>query len=439
MGEKLQTLQGMHDRLPEDMKKRQWVLGNITRIFEKYGFEPMETPAVEYWEILSGKNIYGEEEKLIYKFQDRGRRDVGLRFDFTVPLARVIASYPDIIMPFKRYQIQTVWRCDKPQYGRFREFYQCDADIVGTRSMLAEAELIALVSETFKTLGFKKFITKVNSRNLLQAICEYSGVEKTKEYELFRAMDKRDRIGIDGVKENFEVIGLSKETKEKTISALGNSLVNLEKLLPNKEGVKELKSIFSYLEYLGCDPKQVMFDPWLSRGFDYYTGPVFETILEGTKVGSVAGGGRYDKLIGKFKGEEVPAVGISIGLERLLMVMEKLEMFPKLGPKVKVLVTLFDDSSSKYALEVAKEMRNSGIEVEIYPEAIKIGKQFKYASRKKIPYVIVAGPDEMKGHTVTVKEMKGGAQEAMKLSKLNSWFKSRISCPSRSEDRRDSE
>lgn len=427
MGEKLQTLQGMHDRLPEDMKRRQWVLGHIIGVFEKYGFEPMETPAIEYWETLSGKNVYGEEEKLIYKFQDRGRRDVGLRFDFTVPLARVLASYPDILLPFKRYQIQTVWRCDKPQYGRFREFYQCDADIVGVRNMLAEAELITLISEIFFALGFKKFMTKINNRNLLQAICEYSGIEKGKEFELFRAMDKRDRIGIDGVKENFEVMGLTKESKDKVIGALGNSLANLEKVLPNKEGVKELKSIMSYLEHLGCDMRHIMFDPWLSRGFDYYTGPVFETIIEGSKVGSVAGGGRYDKLIGKFKGtpagEETPAVGISIGLERLLMVMEKLEMFPKLNPKTKVLVTLFDEESSSYALEVAKEVRDFGIGAEVYPEFIKIGKQFKYASRKKIPYVIVAGPDELKKRTITIKDMKSGSQEVIKINKLSNWLK----------------
>lgn len=423
MKEKLQTLQGMHDRLPEEMKRRQWVLGHIIKIFEKYGFDPMETPAIEYWEILSGKNIYGDEEKLIYKFQDRGRRDVGLRFDFTVPLARVIASTPDIIMPFKRYQVQTVWRCDKPQYGRFREFYQCDADIVGTDSVLAEAELITLITEIFTTLGFKRIMTKINSRNLLQAICNYSGIEKNKEHELFRAMDKRDRIGIDGVKENFEVMGLSKDTKDKIIGTLGTSLANMEKILPEKKGIKELKSIFSYLEYLGCNMRQVMFDPWLSRGFDYYTGPVFETIIEGTKVGSVAGGGRYDKLIGRFKKEDIPSVGISIGLERLLIVMEKMNMFPKIMPKIKVMVTLFDETSYKYSLEIAKEIRSSGIGVEIYPESIKIGKQFKYASRKKIPYVVIAGPDELRHHIITIKDMKSGSQEKIKINKLKGWIK----------------
>lgn len=426
MNSKLQTLQGMHDRLPEDMKKRKWVIQRITEMFEKYGFEPMETPAIEYWEILSGKDVYGDEEKLIYKFQDRGRRDVGMRFDFTVPLARVIASYPDLTIPFKRYQIQTVWRCDKPQYGRFREFYQCDVDIVGTESVVAEAELIVLISEIFEALGFKKFITKINSRNLLQTICEYSGVDKNKECELFRAMDKRDRIGIDGVKENFEVLGLSKETKEKIITALGQPIPQLEKLLPNKEGINQIKSLFSYIESLGCNMKHIMFDPWLSRGFDYYTGPIFETIIEGTKVGSIAGGGRYDKLIGKFNDKDVPAVGISIGLERVLMVMEKLDMHPKLPPTVKFLVTLFDEASSKYALQVAKEIRSSGIGVEVYPETIKIGKQFKYASRKKIPFVVIAGPDELKDHSIAVKDMKSGSQETVKLNKLNVWLQKKL-------------
>lgn len=426
MNSKLQTLQGMHDRLPENMKKRQWVIQRITSVFEKYGFEPMETPAIEYWEILSGKDVYGDEEKLIYKFQDRGRRDVGMRFDFTVPLARVVSSYPDITMPFKRYQIQTVWRCDKPQYGRFREFYQCDVDIVGTESVIAEAELIILASEIFEAIGFKKFMTKINSRKLLQTICEYSGVDKSKEFELFRAMDKRDRIGIDGVKENFEVLGLSKEAKEKIISSLGQPIAQLEKLLPNKEGIAQVRTLFSYLENLGCNMKHIMFDPWLSRGFDYYTGPIFETIIEGTKVGSVAGGGRYDNLIGKFNDKDIPAVGISIGLERVLMVMDKLDMNPKIASPVKFLVTLFDEPTIKYALQVAKDIRNSGVGVEVYPEAIKIGKQFKYASKKKIPFVVIAGPDELKTHSVAIKDMKSGTQETLKLAKLNTWLQKKL-------------
>lgn len=420
----LQPLRGMHDRLPEEMRKKEWIINIIKEVFEKYGFEPLETPAIEYWEILVGKQTYGDEGKLIYKFTDRGRRDVGLRFDFTVPLARVIASYCELPMPFKRYQIQPVWRGDNPQYGRAREFYQCDVDTVGSSGMIADAEILALISDVFTALGFKKLETKLNNRKILQAMCEYAEIPEQRNFEVYRAMDKIDRIGKDGVKEKLKVINIPDYSVDKLLDTFSHELSDLEKILPDKKGIDELKSIFEYLEYWGI--KSVVFDPWLARGFDYYTGPIFETVIKGHRVGSVAGGGRYDKLIGMFLDKDIPAVGTTIGLERVLIVMDKDDMFPKLKRKTKVLVTLFDETTLQYSIEIVKKLRESGIDTEIYPDFAKVGKQFKYADRCKIPYVIVAGPDELEERKVTIKNMKKGKQELVSFKTLNTWLKVKL-------------
>ncbi len=418
-----QTVKGMHDRMPEEMKRREKIISIIKEIFERYGFLPIETPAIEYWDVLSGKNRYGDEEKLIYRFKDRKGRDAGLRFDFTVPLSRVIAMHPEIPMPFKRYQIQPVWRGDAPQYGRFREFYQCDVDIVGAQSMLAEAEILSITYEVFRTLGFKEFNIKINNRKILQSLCEYSGISPELEFAVYRAMDKQERIGVDGVAEKLEFNGVPQDAREKLIDLLENckTLKELERVIPEKEGIQELKNLFDYLKDFNINRKFFSFDPWLARGLNYYTGPIFEVVVSRPKIGSLAGGGRFDDLIGTFLEKSIPAVGITIGFERMMIALKELNLMPKDKPSTRILVAQFDESHSSPAIVIAKELRDSGIATEIYSDFVKLSKQFKYADKKKIPYVIVVGPDEVRVQKATIKNMRTGKQREVKMNKLTAW------------------
>lgn len=423
--QKIQSVRGMHDRLPEEMRKLEKVISLIRDIFEKYGFEPIETPALEYWEVLSGKDVYGEEEKLIYKFKDRGGRDVGLRYDFTVPLARVCAIYTDIPMPFKRYQIQPVWRGDSPQYGRYREFYQCDVDIVGTTSMIAEAEIISITYEVFKALGFKDFKIKINNRKILHSLCMYSGIKPEKEFQVYRSMDKVERIGVDGVAEKLELNGVEAEARKKLIEVLQKhkTLADLKSVIPEKEGIAELESLFTYLKLFNVPSKSFYFDSWLSRGLDYYTGPIFETVVKRPKIGSLASGGRFDNLIGIFKGGPIPATGISFGLERIMIALKELNLLPSAEPVVKVLVAQFDESHTRYAIETVIKLRSLGIPTDLYPEGVKLAKQFKYADKRKIPFVVIVGPDEVKANQITIKNMRTGKQINKKMNEFEKWAK----------------
>lgn len=416
-------VKGMHDRMPEEMRKREKVIGSIKSIFELSGFLPIETPAIEYWDVLSGKNRYGDEEKLIYHFKDRKGRDVGLRFDFTIPLSRVVAMHPDIPIPFKRYQIQPVWRGDAPQYGRFREFYQCDVDIVGAQSMLAEAEILSITYEVFKTLGFKDFKIKINNRKILQSLCEYSGIPQELEFNVYRAMDKHERIGTDGVAEKLQLNGVSRDACEKLVGLLEDckTLKSLERTISGNEGIQELASLFDYLKDFNINRKFFSFDPWLARGLDYYTGPIFETVVPRPKIGSLAGGGRFDNLIGVFLEKPIPAVGITIGLERIMIAIKELNLISIDKLSTRILVAQFDESHSTPAIIVAKKLRDANIPTEIYPDFVKLSKQFKYADKQKIPYVIVVGPDEMRAQKVTIKNMRTGKQQEMKMDKLPTW------------------
>jgi histidyl-tRNA synthetase len=427
MGEKStkpQAVRGMHDRLAEEMRRVGKVMGVMKDVFEKHGFEPIETPALEYWDVLSGKDRYGEEEKLIYRFKDRGGRDVGLRYDFTIPLARVIAVTPDLVMPYKRYQIQPVWRGDSPQYGRFREFYQCDVDIVGTSSMIADAEIISMGYEVLAALGLKEFRIRINSRRLLQALCEYSGVKPEKEFQVYRAMDKMDRIGVDGVAEKLELNEVPADARKKLIDTLENceSLSDLAAIVP-EEGIQELETLFTYLRQFNVPKKFLFFDPWLARGLDYYTGPIFETVVRRPKIGSLVGGGRFDGLIGAFREEMVPAVGISLGLDRLMIALKELNLLPSADTIVKVLIAQFDEEHTPFAVDAANKLRGLGISTELYPDRVKLAKQFKYADRRGIPFVIVIGPDEVKADQVTIKNMRNGRQQTKKMSELSDWAK----------------
>jgi histidyl-tRNA synthetase len=412
----------MRDFLPGDMILREWVMDKIKLIFKKYGYEPLETPALEYWDILSGK--YGEEEKLIYRFKDYGGREIGLRYDHTVPLARVITMHRDIPMPFRCYQLSPAWRADKPQKGRYREFYQCDVDIVGTDSIFADAEIILITYEILHSLGFENFRIRINNRKILKGMIHYANIEPDKEFFVYRTIDKIDKIGKKGMVEELEKGEIKKQSIDKLISFLSiygnleNIFARLETIIDEKDGILELRDLFSYLKSMEIPSGAISLDLSLARGLDYYTGPIYETIIEKPAIGSITGGGRYNKLIELFSGVSTPACGTTIGFERILDVMKELAMFPEIKPCVEVLVTLFDKSTLAESIKIAKDLRKNEILTELYPESVKLSKQFKFADRKGIPWVIVVGPDELREGNVTVKDMKLGKQEKVEREKI---------------------
>ena len=419
---------GTRDFLPEQMIKRNYVIDIIKNIFEKFGFDPLETPAMELWETLSGK--YGEEgDRLTYRFIDRGKREVGLRYDLTVPLSRVIALYPEISKPFKRYQIQPVWRADKPQKGRFREFYQCDIDIVGSTSMLADAEIISALYNVLIALKFKKFTIRINSRKILSGITEISGASLEKEAEVARSIDKFDKIGLKGVREELITRGIKSCGADKILQVLGiegsnkDRLRKLTDLLKTSKtglaGIKEIEDLLNYLKMLEVPEQQILFDLYLARGLDYYTGPIYETVVDEPRIGSITGGGRYDNLIGLFSGQNQPATGSSIGLERIITVMDELKMFPDdLKTSVEVLITVFDTSCLPYSIKIANLLRQENINCDLYSGESKLRGQFGLANDRNIPIAVVAGPDEIKINNVNIKNMRTGKQVNVPLENM---------------------
>lgn len=439
---------GTRDFLPEQMLRRQFVIETMKDIFEKYGYEPLETPSIEKLEVLSGK--YGEEgEKLIFKVLKRGTGleelqkdrnefvvkeyselvEEALRYDLTVPLSRVVAMYQDeLIFPFRRYQIQPVWRADRPQRGRYREFYQCDVDIVGTSSMLADAEAITIVYEVLSTLGFENFQIRINNRKLLNGILSYAGVDPDKGTSVFIAIDKLEKIGLDGVKKELTNIGISETAANKILSVLeltgkpeqilsylSNSFDQIESLMAGSE---ELKQIITFLDEMDVPKEYYKIDLYLVRGLGYYTGPIHEAVIQEPKMGSLTGGGRYDQLVGMFLGRDIPATGTAFGIERIIDVMTQLEMFPEVKTKTKALVTIFDDSTRAASLKFTQKLRKSGVKAEIFFDTAKIKKQFSYANKKRIPFVVIIGPDELKANQVTIKDMKAGEQKTLSAEKV---------------------
>ena len=386
--------------------------------FERFGFEPMETPAMEYAETLEGK--YGEEgDRLIYKFEDRGGRKVALRYDLTVPLARTMAMY-QVEKPFRRYQIAPVWRADKPQKGRFREFWQCDADIVGSREVWADAEVLAVTYCALKNLGFNEFTIRINNRKLLNGMALYGGVTDKEMAGFFRIIDKAEKVGWDEVKKELASKNFSEKAIEKTIAlmvedtqgdtALSRLKTTLAGIPSAQEGIAELEEIQRCLANLGVEQRNVLFDGSLARGLDYYTGPIFETIIEKPRIGSISGGGRFDSLIGMFSGKDVPATGTSLGLERIITVMEELAMLPTTPTVSQVLVTMFDRGLFGESLKVASELRSAGISAEVYVNDDKLKKQLDYANKKRIPLVLIIGPDEKERGEVVLKDMEQKTQ-----------------------------
>lgn len=400
---KTQTLKGFRDFLPSEARKRQYVINTLKGVFESYGFEPLETPALEYEEILLGK--YGDQgDKLMYRFEDNGKRKVALRYDQTVPLARVVAQFQnELPMPFKRYQIQPVWRGDNTQKGRYREFLQCDIDTVGSPSLLADAEIISCALVCAKKLGFKKAKMFINDRSLFKDL----------KPELIAIIDKLGKIGKDGVIDELTKKGI---TKEKAISLMDS--------LENKTPTPNLLTIFQFLKDMSLSENiDFVFKPTLARGLDYYTGTIFELISEDYNNGTLAGGGRYDNLIGMFTNKQIPAVGIAFGFDRTIDAMNDLNLFPKDLATTKVLVTIFSSDLKQQSFNCSMLLRSSGVQTELYlDENAKMEKQLKYADQKGIPYVVIIGPDEASKDMVTLRNMKTRDQKTVSANKLSSFI-----------------
>lgn len=405
---KTQTLKGFRDFLPEQARKRQYVIDILKRVFESYGFEPLETPALEYQEVLLGK--YGDEgDRLMYSFKTMGGDLVALRYDQTVPLTRVVAQYGNRLpMPFKRYQIQPVWRGENPQKGRFREFLQCDADIVGSSSPLADAEVISVAAKALEALGFEKFEILMNDRNIFSQLIEAGYVSDDELPTLLRILDKVKKISEEGVIKELAEKGFS---SEKARAILENAKVMKEN--------ERLVVISNALKQLGVAQEKFAFTKTLTRGLDYYTGLIFEIEIDEYTAGSVCGGGRYDDLIGMFSGKQIPAVGFAFGFDRLVDAMDQLGLFPEDLTTTKVLVTVFSPDLLDKSLEVCSIIRINGINTEIWldPES-KMERQLKYADQKGIPYAVIIGPNEAKENMVTLRNMQTREQKTIPQERL---------------------
>jgi len=433
---------GTRDFLPEQMRQRLYVINKIKGIFERFGYEPMETPSIEKWEVLQGK--LGEEgEQLLFKILRRGTTvedlrlgrtpsvtfeafddlvDLALRYDLTVPFSRVLAMYGQLPKPFKRYQIQPVWRADRPQKGRYREFYQCDVDIAGTESILADTEIVTIVYTALKELGFPAFRIRLNHRKLLNGLVSAAGGAAHFK-DICIAIDKLDKIGEGGVRKELLDRGITEETANNLFLWMGlkdEPLALINRLQPiigdhadGQAGLQDLQSLYNALIAQDLDLRCVPLDLSLVRGLDYYTGPIFEAVVDEPAIGSLSGGGRYDKLIGKFSGNDTPAVGATIGLERIIDVMQELGLLNALPPKTQVLVTVFSDDFLPHSLRFAQSLRAQGICAELHLKgASKINKQIKYANDRAIPIIAILGPEEVAQHNV---QLRTGPTEQITL------------------------
>jgi len=415
---RFQPVKGTRDFLPEEALIRQSILDKMKKVFERFGFQPLETPALESWEVLSAKGAGGEEIlKETYNFEDLGGRRVALRYDLTVPLSRVVATNPNLSLPFKRYQIQNVWRYGDVAKDRFREFLQADIDIVGSDSMLADAEIIACVISTLTELGFKKFKVRLNNRKILSALVKYAEVPEKKVIDTFRTIDKLIKIGEEGAEKELIEKGISKEVSKKILDILKeNSLEEAEKLVKDKQGIEELKQIISYLKTMKVEPKFEI-DLSLARGLDYYTGPIFE-VFAGEDIGSLAGGGRFDKMIGLFLGRDIPATGISFGIERIIEVMKERKMIKTKKSNVKVFVVSVNDKVRDKALEIVQLLRNKSVASDYDFRSRSLSRQLEYVGNMKIPYTVIVGEKELKENSVKLRNMETGKEELVKINEI---------------------
>ncbi len=427
---------GMRDFLPADVRRRTYVTGVIRGVYERYGFEPLETPAVENIETLLGK--YGDEgNQLIFKILKRGEHeasgqtDLALRYDLTVPLSRVVAEHRAMLPKFfKRYQIQPVWRADRPARGRFREFYQCDVDATGSTSAMVEAELCAAACEALQSLGFTDAVLRLNHRAVLSGVLDVAGLPADKHGEALVALDKLDKIGLDGVRAEYERRGLSGASAEAVLGILGSATLSGAVAADNaatldavaafvaghdaaSAGIANLREVLALAARTPASG-QLRVDLTLARGLSYYTGCIMEMTVPDL-AGSLGGGGRYDGLVGMFLGQPVPAAGFSLGLERILVVMGERSMFPAhlTTTAADVLIAQWSAATAGDALELAHQLRGTSLRVEVYPDADKLGKQFKYAASTGVPLVVIEGDDERAAGELTVKDLRTGEQQRL--------------------------
>lgn len=423
------VLKGFRDYLPEQMILRQRIIGIFRDIFERHGFEPLDTPALEYLDVLTGKA--GENEKLMYRFEDAGGREVGLRYDLTVPLARVVAMHQNALqLPFKRYHIAPVWRAENPQRGRFREFWQCDADIAGSASPLADAEVIAIMAEALEAIGVPEFVIRISHRRLLESLGRATGVPDVQATALYRAIDKLDKIGPAGVTRELAEVGVSDEQAAQILELVTRQGQPLDLLSQLREelsavdgasaAIDDLEQIFHLLPDFGVAPTRYMLDLALARGLDYYTGPVFEATVTEPKVGSVGGAGRYDELVGAFLGRQIPATGMSLGLERIIEVVREHALLPVPATVAQVAMVTFPETTGAGA-RLAARLRERGLRVDLSLQPQRsVGAQLKAADRKGIPLAIILGADEDGRGVATLKDLRGGQQQEVAQDSLAS-------------------
>ena len=446
---------GTRDFLPQDVAKRNYIFDTIKSVFKMHGFAPIETPSFELSSTLMGK--YGEEgDRLIFRILNSGEKmkradlsalqednlprfanslsEKALRYDLTVPFARFVVQHQnELTFPFKRYQIQAVWRADRPQHGRYQEFFQCDADVVGSDSLLCELELIQIFDAVLSRFNLPGFTIKINNRKLLSGIVELIG-ESEKLVDIVVAIDKLDKIGKEGViteLENkgisskaivaiqplFDLQGTNKEKLDKIAAFLSESKIGLK-------GVEELRSIFSLLDKIGFNHEKIEFDITLARGLNYYTGAIFEVLAHDVKMGSICGGGRYDDLTGLFGLKDLSGVGISFGADRIYDILKELDLFPKyLTEGLTVLFVNFGEKETEIALKLAVSLRDKSIDCEVYPSPAKMQKQLKYANDRGVKFVAIIGEEEIKLGKIILKNMESGEQILMSHSSFIDYFK----------------
>ena len=436
------VLKGTRDFLPQEIAKREYLFGTIREVYRKYGFVPIETPAMERSETLLGK--YGDEgDRLIFKILNNGdfldgvdtsqgsgqvAREISkraLRYDLTVPFARFVSQHRnELVFPFKRYQIQPVWRADRPQKGRYQEFFQCDADVVGSDSLIHEVEFILIFDEVLDGLGLEDFTVHLNNRKVLSGIAEVAGCTAHFK-DMAVALDKLEKIGMEKVQAEWENRGITAESisrlteffsKEVSLDALAELLKESE---VGTEGVNELMQVMGQVSELGLAKAKLALNLTLARGLDYYTGAIFEVTTEDHQIGSICGGGRYDDLTGTFGLPDMSGIGISFGADRIYDVLEATSKWPselQSGPQV--MFVNFGEEESRFAMRVLKRLRESGISGELYPSNAKMKKQMRYANDKAIPFVCLAGAEEIKEEKVTLKQMASGEQSQLSVDAL---------------------
>lgn len=400
-----QTLKGFRDFLPEEKRQRDFVALKIKETFELFGFEPLETPTLEYAELLQGK--YGEEaDRLMYTFEDRGERKVGLRYDQTVPTARVLAQYQNELPKyFRRYQMQNVFRAENPQKGRFREFAQCDIDIFGTQSEIADAEILACTYFSYRNIGFKNPKLVINSRMVLFSALESFANDKVSINSIIQTIDKLDKKSEEEVIQELGDKGV--DNPEEALGAIRNSVPD-----------KNLQNILDILEKYQIPKVDYQFEPTIARGLDYYTGMIFEVRIPEYSAGSVGGGGRYDKLINDLSGVDIPAVGMAFGFDRTVEAALEAGLVNKSTSTSKVLVTIFSEDYLEKSLAALSTLRENRISSEIFPEVNDIGKQIKYADKNEIPFVVIIGEDEAKQNKVSLKDLASGESKLVPFEEL---------------------